>query len=200
MKTDYIDLLKKRRSIYALGKNVTATEADLNQLIIDAVKETPTAFNSQTTRAVILYGAKHDQLWDIVVERLRSEVPNEAAYEKTKQKIASFKAAYGTVLFLTDTETVHQLEKDFALYAANFADWAEQGQGSAQNSVWTALAENEIGASLQHYNPLIDEAVQKAFDLPAGWTLRAQMPFGSIEAPAGEKEYMADDQRFKILK
>lgn len=200
MQTKFIDLLKKRRSIYALGKKVTVSDTDLNQLIMAAVKETPTAFNSQTTRAVILYGAKHDQLWDIVVERLRSEVPNAAAYEKTKQKIASFKAAYGTILFLTDTEKVHQLEKDFALYADNFADWAEQGQGSAQNSVWTALAENNLGASLQHYNPLIDEVVQKAFDLPVNWTLRAQMPFGSIEAPAGEKEYLADDQRFKILK
>lgn len=62
------------------------------------------------------------------------------------------------------------------------------------------MATNDIGASNQHYNPLINEAVQKTFDLPASWTLRAQMPFGSIEAPAGEKDYLADEDRFKVLK
>lgn len=77
MNTRYLDILKERRSIYNLGKNVTLSESDINQLVETAVRESPTSFNAQTTRAVILYGEKHDQLWDIVANRLKSEVPNE---------------------------------------------------------------------------------------------------------------------------
>ena len=199
LNTDVLNALKKRRSIYALGKNVQASNAEIVKLVEDVIQETPTAFNSQTTRAVFLFGDKHDQLWDIIVKRLETEVPTADAYEKTKAKIASFKAAYGTILFFTDTAVVHQLEKDFTLYADNFATWAEQAQGSGQLNTWTSLANNNIGASLQHYNPLIDSLVAEAFDIPANWTLRAQMPFGSIEAPAGAKDYMNRDDQFKVL-
>ncbi|MFD1485610.1 nitroreductase family protein [Lacticaseibacillus baoqingensis] len=200
MNTDVLNVLKQRRSIYALGKEVKQSPDEIAKTVADVIEETPTAFNSQTTRAVFLFGDKHDQLWDIVVKRLKSEVPTAEAYAKTQEKINSFKAGFGTILYFTDTAVVKQLEKDFTLYADNFATWAEQAQGSAQLNTWTTLANNNIGASLQHYNPLIDELVAEAFDIPANWTLRAQMPFGSIEAPAGSKDYMDRADRFKLLK
>ncbi|WP_420920115.1 hypothetical protein [Lentilactobacillus parabuchneri] len=53
---------------------------------------------------------------------------------------------------------------------------------------------------MQHYNPLIDDEVKEAFGIPDSWKLRAQMDFGSIEAPADEKEFMSDEDRFKVLK
>lgn len=200
MKEELLNLAKQRRSIYALGRNVTASEEELATLIKENIKWVPTSFNNQTTRAVILFGDKHEQLWDIVGKRLKSEVPTEEAYQKTLQKINGFKSAFGTVLFYTDMDIVHQFENDFALYADNFADWAEQAQGNAQFAVWTSLAENGIGANLQHYNPLIDDLVKDAFNIPDSWKLRAQLDFGSIEAPAGEKEFMDDNDRFKVLK
>ena len=54
-----------------------------------------------------------------------------------------------------------------------------------------------MGASLQHYNPIVDEEVAQTYDIPANWKLRAQLVFGSIEAPAGEKTFMDDAARFK---
>jgi predicted oxidoreductase (fatty acid repression mutant protein) len=45
------------------------------------------------------------------------------------------------------------------------------------------LAQENIGANLQHYNPVIDEAVAAEWSIPANWNLRAQMVIGSIEAP-----------------
>ncbi|MCH5461432.1 nitroreductase family protein [Lactobacillus sp. LC28-10] len=200
MKEQLLNLAKQRRSIYALGRNVNASEDELASLIKETIKWAPTSFNNQTTRAVILFGDSHEKLWDIVAKRLKSEVPTEEAYQKTLQKINAFKSAFGTVMFYTDMDIVHRFESDFALYADNFKDWAEQGQGYAQFAVWTALAENGLGANLQHYNPLIDEEVKAAFNIPDSWQLRAEMDFGSIEAPAGEKEFMADDDRFKVLK
>lgn len=200
MKTQLIDLATQRRSIYALGRNVSASQEDITQLIEDAIKQNPTPFNNQTTRAVILFGASHEKLWDIVIDRLKQEVPDEAAFAKTTAKINAFKAAFGTVLYFTETKTVKEFEDNFPLYADNFQDWSEQAQGGAQFAVWTALAENGLGANLQHYNPLIDDQVRAAFNLPASWKMRAQMDFGSIESPAGDKDFMADSDRFLVFK
>ena len=102
-------------------------------------------------------------------------------------------------MYYTDMDVVHRFENDFALYADNFADWAEQAQGNAQFAVWTSLAENGIGANLQHYNPVIDEAVAKEWNIPSNWKLRSQLVFGSPETPAGEKEYMNDADRFRVF-
>ncbi|HJD99563.1 nitroreductase family protein [Levilactobacillus brevis] len=200
METNFIDLAKKRRSIYALGRNVKLSTDELTDLIKTNMKQAPTPFNNQTTRAVILFGESHEKLWGIVINRLKQEVPDEAAFARTAAKINNFKAAFGTILFYTETKTVKEFEDNFPLYADNFQDWSEQAQGNAQYSVWTSLAENGLGANLQHYNPLIDDEVRAAFNIPASWRLRAEMDFGSIEAPAGDKEYMADDDRFLVFK
>lgn len=141
-----------------------------------------------------------EEIFHLVKETVRKIVKDPAAFQKTQEKIASFRAGFGTVLYLTDTAIVHQLEEQFPTYADNFADWAEQAIGGAQQAVWTALAENNIGASLQHYNPLIDDAIHQAFDLPETWKLRAEMPFGSIEAPASDKDYLPEEQVFKLIK
>ena len=69
----------------------------------------------------------------------------------------------------------------------------------AQFAVWTALANADVGASLQHYNPLVDAEVAARWNIPASWKLRAQMPFGSNEKPFGEKAFMDDAHRFKVF-
>ena len=200
MNSTFNKLTAQRRSIYALGDQLTNSPEEIYDLIITAIKNSPTAFNSQTVRAVVLFGKSSDKVWDIVEVALKEVVKDPQAFAKTQQKIASFRAGFGTVLFLTETDTVHELEKQFPAYADNFAAWAEQGIGGAQQAVWTALAEQQIGASLQHYNPLIDDAIHQAFNLPDSWQLRAEMPFGSIEAPAGNKDFRDDSEKFKLIK
>lgn len=200
MNSQFNSLTANRRSIYALGDNLSQTPEEIFDLVKQTVKNSPTAFNSQTVRTVVLFGKSSDKVWEIVEDALRKIAKSPDAFEQTKAKIDSFKAGYGTILYFTDTTIVHQLENDYPSYAANFANWAEQGLGGAQQAVWTALAEQGIGASLQHYNPLIDDAIHQAFNLPTDWQLRAEMPFGSIEAPAGEKAHLDDEEMFKLIK
>ena len=200
MNSQFNSLSANRRSIYALGNNLSQTPKEIFDLVKQTVKNSPTAFNSQTVRAVVLFGKSSDKVWEIVEDALRKIAKSPDAFEQTKAKIDRFKAGYGTILYFTDTTIVHQLENDYPSYAANFANWAEQGLGGAQQAVWTALAEQGIGASLQHYNPLIDDAIHQAFNLPADWQLRAEMPFGSIEALAGEKTHLDDEEMFKLIK
>ena len=200
MNSQFNSLAANRRSIYALGDNLSQTPEEIFDLVKQTIKNSPTAFNSQTVRVVVLFGKSSDKVWEIVEDALRKIAKSPDAFEQTKSKIDSFKAGYGTILYFTDTTIVHQLENDYPSYAANFANWAEQGLGGAQQAVWTALAEQGIGASLQHYNPLIDDAIHQVFNLAADWQLRAEMPFGSIEAPAGEKAQLDDEEMFKLIK
>ncbi len=194
----FLDHIKQRRTIYAVGKNVPLTPEQIESVIKEAVNHSPSAFNSQTSRIVTLFGESHLQLWNIVRETLRKIVP-EAAFEGTNTKINSFAAGYGTVLFYEDQDVVKALQEQFALYADNFPVWSEHSSAIAQFAVWTALSEQNIGASLQHYNPIVDAEIAEIFDIPANWKLRAQLVFGSIEAPASEKTFMAEADRFKTF-
>ncbi len=194
----FLDHIKQRRTIYAVGKNVALTPEQIESVIKEAVNHSPSAFNSQTSRIVTLFGESHLQFWNVVRETLRKIVPD-AAFEGTNAKINSFAAGYGTVLFYEDQDVVKSLQEQFALYANNFPVWSEHSSAIAQFAVWTALSEQNIGASLQHYNPIVDAEIAEIFDIPANWKLRAQLVFGSIEAPAGEKTFMAEADRFKTF-
>ncbi|MEH0873786.1 nitroreductase family protein [Pectobacterium cacticida] len=199
MSNAFLQSIKARRSIYAIGNTLPVSEDRVIAIVTEAVNESPSSFNSQSSRAVILFGAQHHKLWDIVKQQLQKIVPADA-FAATENKLASFAAGAGTVLFFEDTKVIEGLQEKFALYADNFPIWSEQSSGIAQFAVWSALAQEKIGASLQHYNPLIDEDVKAQWDLPASWKLRAQLPFGSIEQPAGEKSYIAFDERFRVFK
>lgn len=41
-----------------------------------------------------------------------------------------------------------------------FPAWSQQTSGMHQLVVWTALKEEGLGTSLQHYNPLLDPKVR----------------------------------------
>ncbi|ARP95080.1 nitroreductase family protein [Bordetella genomosp. 13] len=197
MSNAYIAALKQRRTQYALGRNVSLSKEALVALIQEAIKLSPSSFNSQSSRALILFGAESQKMWRIAVDEVRKVAPAEG-FDKTEAKLNSFAAGVGTVLFFEDQDVVRSLQEKFALYADNFPVWSEQSGGMAQLSVWSALANEGVGASLQHYNPLIDAAVAREWNIPSSWKLRAQMPFGSNEAPFGDKAFMDDVERFKV--
>lgn len=192
----FLQHMQKRRSIYHIGRQLSQDVDQIDALIREAVRLSPSSFNSQTSRVVTLYGASHQKFWNIVLETLRKIVPAEA-FANTQAKIESFAAGFGTALFYEDQQVIEELQEKFALYADNFPVWSEHSTGIAQFAVWTALAEHQIGASLQHYNPIIDAEVAQTFDIPATWKLRAQLVFGSIETLAGDKDFMPDELRFK---
>ena len=194
----FIESMIKRRSIYSLGNKPQVSDEDIAELVKEAVKYTPSAFNSQSARAVVLLGEDNKKLWNLVMNTLRQIVPADK-FGPTEAKINSFAKGRGTVLFFEDMTTVRGLQEKFPLYQDNFPKWSGQSSGMAQFAVWTALAEAGIGASLQHYNPLIDDEVKTQWKLPLEWSLMSQMPFGSIEAPADEKTFLPIDERVKVF-
>ena len=198
MNKDLSSLYAERRPVNSLGNRQILPETEISGIIADALKFCPSAFNSQSARVVILYGDYYRKLWDIVLTELSKVVP-EDKMPATIEKIKTFSVGLGTVLFFEDASTVESLQKKFPLYAENFPKWSLESNGMLQYMIWLALSEKNIGASLQHYNPLIDDEVKLAFDLPGHWQLLAQMPFGSIERPADEKSFLPMDERLKIF-
>ena len=192
-----LDIFQKRRSQYALTNQLPITVPHLQQLIAQCIKQAPSAFNMQSARVVLLLADKHRQLWHLTSKILRDQVPlSQQAH--TCAKINSFAAAYGTILYFEDQPVVQQMQEQFSLYKDNFPVWAQQANGMLQFAIWCALAEQNIGASLQHYNPLIDEAVARTFDIPVEWQLVAQMPFGQILSPAASKTFVPMEKRFWV--
>lgn len=126
MTNPFIELQSKRHSEYDLNDQVSQSPTQLADLIKTAIKQSPTAFNNQSTRAVITFGKDSD-------------------------------------------------------------------------AVWEALTTEGLGASLQHYNPLIDQQIAERFDIPDSWQLRAEMPFGNVGQKAAAKDSIDDDLRFKTF-
>ncbi|GAB6254882.1 nitroreductase family protein [Peribacillus frigoritolerans] len=199
MTKDFYTAIKERRSFYGINKEVGVSDEKIKEIVEFAVKHTPSAFNSQSSRLVVLTGSAHDKLWDITTQALKKAV-GEGDFSGTQQKMDSFKAGYGSILFFEDESVVKSLQEQFATYADNFPIWSQQTSGMHQLVVWTALEAEGLGATLQHYNPLIDDEVKKEWNVPSNWKLIAQMPFGNPTAQPGDKEFKPLEDRIKFYK
>lgn len=196
---EFLQALKNRRSIYNLGTNVNLSNEEITSIISDCLKHSPSAFNYPTTNVIIAFGEKHQQIWQITTDILKEKLAKkEETFAVAQNKINKFKAGVGTILFFEDTEIINELKETYAMYAENFSTWSNQANGMLQNNIWTALSQANIGANLQHYNPLIDDKIKELFSIPDTWKLTAQMPFGSIEAQANEKYIEDISTRLKV--
>ena len=120
MERNLKEALEQRRSYYSLKAGSPIPDAEIEGIVRFAVKHTPSAFNSQSSRLVLLLHDHHAALWRIVKQTLQTVVPPQA-FARTEEKIdRSFASGYGTVLFLEDTAVVEGLQRQFPLYADNF--------------------------------------------------------------------------------
>ena len=195
----FLEAVAKRRSHYAIDKKEIVSPERIEEIIKSAVKNAPSAMNAQSSRVVVLLGEQHDKLWDIVHDTLKKIVPD-MDFKRTAEKLASFKAGYGTVLFYEDTRIIRKQEEDFVLYKDNFVPWSYQANGMLQFIIWTALENEGLGASLQHYNPLIDNEVAEAFGVNKDYKLLGQLVFGNPISEAGEKTSLPLSERVTMIR
>ncbi len=200
MKKDLKQAIQGRRTHYSINDKSPISDNEIKEIIDFAVLHVPSAFNSQSTRVVLLLGQNHKKLWNIVKETLKKMVPAEA-FPATEAKIDNaFAAGYGTVLYYEDESVVEGLQNAFPAYSENFPKWSQQTSAMHQFAIWTSLEEAGFGASLQHYNPIIDEEVAKTWNINPKWKLIAQMPFGTPNDEAGPKEFKPLEDRVLVFK
>ena len=166
MERSFSEALKQRRTYYSITNQSPISDQEIECIVNMTVRHVPSAFNSQTTRVVLLLGESHKKLWQIVKDALKKIGPQEA----------------------------------FPSYQENFPGWSLQTSAMHQLAIWVMLEDVGFGASLQHYNPLIDEEVRRAWNLPEHWHLIAEMPFGLPIGKPGEKEFQPLEERVRIFK
>ncbi len=105
--TRLTDVLKRRRSIYALNRQLPVSEDEVLDLIKEATELVPDAFNMKSQRVIVVLGDKQDTLWDGIYDAFGGKV--------ARAKIDSFKAAYGTILYFIDDNTVKAVQTAYRL-------------------------------------------------------------------------------------
>ncbi len=200
MRRTFEEAMEHRRSYYSIGSDSPVLDEEVVHVIRQAVKNVPSAFNSQSTRIVLLLGDEHKKLWNIVKETLKKMISAEA-FVQTEAKIdGCFASGHGTVLFFEDTSAVKKLQEAFPAYQDRFPTWSQHTSAMHQFAIWTMLEDLGLGATLQHYNPLIDDEVRHTWKLPKEWELIAEMPFGMPTAEPGGKEFLDLSERIKIFR
>ncbi|KAJ5280049.1 hypothetical protein N7478_005421 [Penicillium angulare] len=199
-----LELVKGRRTYYGLKAESPISDDAIERIVQDSILHVPSSFNTQTSRVVLLLNEEHQKVWDLAISAMEGLVaagvlPQEAFEKSTKPKLNSFRAAYGTVLFFVDYETLGPIKEKFAIYADKFDPFALESNAMSQYLVWVALESEGFGANLQHYSPLIDKAIAKTWGLPASWKLDAQLVFGTPTSEPGEKAFEPLENRFRVF-
>ena len=113
-----------RRTIYNLGNDLPVAPQAIVNMAERVLLHTPSAFNSQSSRLIVVFGEQHKQVWDIAEDKLRQEV-GDGDFSSSKKKMDGFRAAAGTVLFYEDKKVIKSMQDKFALYADRFPTWAQ---------------------------------------------------------------------------
>ena len=196
---NFWDAVKNRHSIYSLSDEVIVPRARIEEIVRDTLNYLPSTYNVQSTRMLLLFGEEHKAMWQITLAELEKVTPPDRFAQTTRKVNGSFASGYGTILFYEDNAATDGLIASYPTYADKFTAWAQHTNAMHQFVVWTALEAEGLGASLQHYNPLIDEPVAKKWGVPESWQLIAQMPFGKPTASGGEKPKKPIEERLKIF-
>lgn len=199
MNKPFEETVKNRRSIYSIGKERVISDDRIQEIVEFAITNAPSAYNSQSARVVILLNQEHEAVWDITEDALR-KVSSKSDFTATEKKMSAFRNGYGTILFFEDENIVKNLQERFPSYHEKFPDYSLQSSGMLQYIIWTALESEGLGASLQHYNPIIDDEIKDKWKLPENWSLIAQMPLGNVLHKAGNKEVQLLEERIKTFK
>lgn len=192
---DFFEAVKNRRSIRALEDVEVVSDEKVIEIVEQALTHTPTAFNGQETRAVVLFGEHHKQLWNDA-EKIAREKNGDRDFSRTEERINGFRNGHGTVLFFTDTDVIKEFQEKMPQLHDNFDIWANQNQGMLQFAVWTGLEAVGYAASLQH----MEIEIKPEWNVPKSWELIAQMPFGKQAQDLTEKEIVPVEEKLIVVR
>ena len=130
-----IKSLEKRRTIYNLNNNLSVEEGRIFKLIEESTELIPDAFNMKSSRIIVATGDKQNKLWDNIYNVFKGEV--------SRERIDSFKAAYGTILYFYDNNVVKEIQNQFPLYKDSISKYAMQSAAMLQISIWSGLADRK---------------------------------------------------------
>ncbi|ORY51131.1 nitroreductase family protein [Rhizoclosmatium globosum] len=200
MSTPFRNAVLVRRSHRATTNKSPLSDAELEDLIKFAVNHSPSSFNSQTSRVVLLLKEESVKFWEHGKETAQKKLDGDHLAGKLNQ-FSGFQKAYGTVLIYEDMSIIPGFQAKFPAMKDLLPEWQLHGSGILQFVIWTALAEAGLGASLQHAQAYTEADAAVNYSIPSTWKLVGQLPFGAV--PEGtvlpEKSFAPIDDRVKVF-
>ncbi|KAI0405288.1 nitroreductase [Xylaria palmicola] len=194
-----LDAIKQRGSLHLLSDDVQISDARIQEIVREGLLHAPTPFNCQSGRAVVLLKDEHRKFWDLAHDAAEASVPPPVFEKAYEPRIKMFRAAYGTILFYESQAAIDKTLQSKPLLKDLMPQWSEHASGMLQYSVWTMLCAEGLGVNLQHYSPMVDAPTAKQWDVPADWSLKAQMVIGKPAGPRLTKEFEPVDGRFRVF-
>ena len=105
MKQTFEEAIANRRSQYQISNESPVADEEIVRIIHETVKHVPSAYNSQSTRIVLLLHDEHKKLWEI------------GLYAKLFDKTVS--KADGAKLFIEKIEDMNTNRVKYAAFKAN---------------------------------------------------------------------------------
>ena len=108
--------IEDRRTIYSTETTISISDKELEDMIEHIIKYTPSPFNSQSTRIVLLLNDQHHKFWDNTKTVLKDVMGPDRDFTPTEQRIDGFKHAYGTILYFEDEDVIKGLQEQMPNY------------------------------------------------------------------------------------
>ena len=153
MKRTFAEALEHRRSYYSIGSDSPVLDEEVVHIIRTAVKNVPSAFNSQSTRIVLLLGDEHKKLWDIVKNTLKRAFRLRLLQRRKAKIDGCFAAGHGTVLYFEDTTVVKKLQDAFPSYSEKLPDLVAAYIGHAPAGCLDHAGRRRFGSFLAALQP-----------------------------------------------
>ncbi|OAA39368.1 nitroreductase [Metarhizium rileyi] len=194
------EAITKRGSLHMLSDHVDIPDTRIREIVREGLLHSPTPFNCQSGRTVILLKEEHKKFWDLAYDAVQASV-SPVIFEKAfEPRIKMFRAAYGTILFYESQNALDKAVEKMPIVKEKMPQWSEHAAGMLQYVIWTMLCGEGLGVNLQHYNPMVDAPAAERWDIPADWSLKAQMVFGKPVGPRNhKKEFLPVEDRMKVF-
>lgn len=91
------EAIKTRGSLHNLSDDVHIPDEVVKEVVRDAILHSPTPFNCQSGRAVVLLKEQHKKFWDLTHDVAKVAIAPPIFEKAFGPRIKMFRAAYGTV-------------------------------------------------------------------------------------------------------
>ncbi|EEU34712.1 uncharacterized protein NECHADRAFT_52776 [Fusarium vanettenii 77-13-4] len=198
MADKFLAEIKSRRTCYSLEAKSPISDARIVEIASEVAKHTPSSFNCQATRLVILLRDEHVKFWEIAKECFKATMP-EATYQEYEKKLLQRQAGYGTILFFEDLDVIREYQVKNPRFTWHLLQFSEHNNAMQAINMWTAFSLEGLGCNLQHINPIIDQRIIGQWDISPQWSLKAQLVFGTpTGAPAHDKTVIPIEERLFV--
>lgn len=95
----FLTAAKHRRTVYGLKSTSIVSDDRVTKIVEEVLSIAPSSYNTQPDRVTLVFGEKHKQFWDVVLQEAEKHFSAHApdAWEGIKGFFGMHKGAYGTV-------------------------------------------------------------------------------------------------------